>query len=159
MTSKNLSPLSLIEESLYQKVKNVPFKVWHYVAALALLTVIPSVVASLLLPSDVMMWVLFGIVAVAWITSRVIGRNLSRNKGIDSVLLYRYFAVTPWVIGLVSVSIQLLIANLDDLTRLLYTAYFWISAVVLLVHILGIVIHHYKSKRMIKNIKKDELFQ
>lgn len=114
MTSKNLSPLSLIEESLYQKVKNVPFKVWHYVAALALLTVIPSVVASLLLPSDAMMWVLFGIVAVAWITSRVIGRNLSRNKGIDSVLL---------------------------------------------VHILGIVVHHYKSKRMIKNIKKDELFQ
>ena len=159
MSNINLSPLSIIEETLYQKVKNVPFKVWHYVVTLAFLTIVPTVLASLLLPAGMMLWVLFGVVAIAWAASRVIGRNLSRNKGVDSVLLYRYFALAPWLISLIGVSIQLLIAPLDDLTRLFYTGYFWLSVVVSMMHVLGIVIHHYKSKRTINNVKKDELFQ
>ena len=159
MSNINVSPLSIIEEALYQRVKNIPFKVWHYVVTLAFLTVIPTIVASLLLPSDLMLWALFAIVAIAWITSRVIGRNLSRNKGLDSVLLYRYFAAVPWLISLVGVSIQLLVAQLDELTRLLYTIYFWLAAVVAIMHVIGIVIHHYKNKRYINNVKKDELFQ
>lgn len=159
MSTPNLSPLSIIEESVYQKVKDKHFEVWHYVVALALLTIVPTVLSSFFLPSGAAYWVLLIVVSLAWLTSRVIGRNLSRNKGIDSVLMYRYFAVTPWLIGAVATDIQLALTPLDDLTRLVYSGFFWISIAVSLLHIVGIIIHHFKNKRMIKNIKKDELFQ
>jgi len=153
-----LSPLKAIEEILYQRVKETPFRVWHYFVALAFLTIIPTLLSGFL-QSNVGMAALYIIVAIAWGASRVIGRNLSRNKGVDSVLIYRFFAAVPWLIALVSTGIPLLVMPLDSLSRLLYTAMFWIAVVVSIMHILGIVIHLHKNKQMIRNIKKDELFQ
>jgi len=151
-----LSPLKAIEDIAYQKVKNMPFRVWHYYLALVLLCIIPS-----LLPqnSGLQTLLTYAIVIVGWFGSRTIGHNLSRNQNIDSVLIYRFFAAVPWLIALIATGLPLLIAKLDSLDQLMYSAIFYISIVVSAMHILGIIIHLRKNKSMIKNIKKDELFQ
>ena len=158
MSKPNVSPLYVIEEFVYQKVKDRSFHVWHYIVALAFLTIIPTLVLSFL-DSNLAVFVMATVSAIAWASSRAIGRNLSRNKATDSVLIYRYFAAVPWLISLASAGIALLAVRLDSLSHLLYIGWFWVSAVVLAMHILGIVIHYYKRKKMVKNIKKDELFQ
>lgn len=156
--SSTLSPLKAIEEVLYQKVKDTPFQVWHYMVALAFLTVIPAL-ASPFVKSDTMTFVVMAVMAGAWATSRVIGRNLSRNKAIDSVLVYRFFAAVPWFVSFAVVGVSLLVSPLDSLSRLLYQAVFCVSAVVAVMHVLGIVIHLRGKKKMVRNIKKEDLFQ
>lgn len=158
MSKTTLSPLYNIEEIVYQKLKDKKFKTWHYIVALAFLTIIPTIVSAFL-SSDIAFLVIAAVVSVAWLLSRVFGRNLSRNKGMDSVLIYRYFAAVPWLVSTIATGVTLMINRIDSLTHLFYSGFFWISLVVLAVHILGIIVHHFKSKKMIKNIKKDELFQ
>lgn len=154
-----LSPLKAIEEAVYQKFKDTPVKIWHYAVALAFLTLVPTIISLFVRSSDVATIMITAVVAIAWLSSRVMGRNLSRNKAIDSVLIYRYFAAIPWLISLVATGISLLVAPLDSLSQLLYQAVFWISVVVSLVHVLGIVLHHRSLKKTVRNIKKEDLFQ
>lgn len=154
-----LSPLKAIEEAVYQKFKDTPVKVWQYAVALAFLTLVPTLVSVFVRSTDVATIVIAAVASIAWITSRVMGRNLSRNKAVDSVLIYRYFAAVPWLFSLVAVGISLLVAPLDSLSQLIYQAVFWVSAVVSLMHILGIVLHHRSLKKTVRNIKKEELFQ
>ena len=153
---RSLSPLAVIEDIAYQKVKNTSFRVWHYYLALALLCIVPSFLPQ---NSGLQTLLTYAIIAIAWIGSRTIGHNLSRNQNIDSVLIYRFFAVIPWLITLIATGLPLLIGKLDDLDKLMYTGLFYIAVVVSVMHALGIIIHLKKNKSMIKNIKKDELFQ
>ena len=156
---KTLSPLKVIEEISYQKVKNTPFRVWHYYVALFALLIVPLFIPSELFQNNTFYLAYLAIMAGIWLVSRNIGTNLSRNKGLDSVLVYRFFAAIPWLVGTVSFGTILLVSHLDDLSRLLYTGIFWVALIVSIAHVLGIIIHFKKSTKMIKNIKKDELFQ
>lgn len=153
-----ISPLVIIEDYVFDKVKDRSFKVWHYVVALAFLTVIPTVIVSFV-GSDLAHVFIAVVVAMAWLASRVIGRSLSRNSAIDSVLIYRYFAAVPWLITVVASGITLLAVRMDGLTSLITGALFWAGIVVSLMHVLGIIVHLYKRKRMVRNIKKEDLFQ
>ncbi|MDB5176955.1 MAG: hypothetical protein JWN75_623 [Candidatus Saccharibacteria bacterium] len=152
----DLSPLSIIEDIFYQKVKNTPFRVWHYYLALTLLCIVPVFLPQ---NSGLQTLLTFAIVAIAWVGSRTIGHNLSRNKNIDSILIYRFFAAAQWLIAVIATGLPLLFGKLDSLDQLMFTAVFYVSVVVSAMHILGIIIHLKKNKSMIKNIKKDELFQ
>lgn len=156
-----LSPLKAIEETVYQKFKDTPIKIWHYAVALAFLTIIPTLVSVFVRSTDIATLIIAAVVTVAWLSSRVMGRNLSRNKAVDSILIYRYFAAVPWLFSLVAVGISLLVAPLDSLSQLIYQAVFWVSVVVSLMHVLGIVLHHrsLKNKKTVRNIKKEDLFQ
>lgn len=156
---KTLPPLKIIEEVATEKVKNTPFRVWHYIAALAVLFIVPLLLPTSFLADGVIVWIYLGISAAAWLVSRSIGTNLSRNKSIDSILIYRFFSATPWVISTIVLGIVLLTKQLDDLTKLTSIGLFWISLVAAIMHVLGIIVHLYKNKKMVKNIKKDDLFQ
>ena len=158
MTKPSLSPLQAVEEIAYQKLKDKPFTISHYLIALAFLTIIPAIIASFF-TSDIAMLALGIVVAIAWVVSRVAGRVLSRSKGYDSVLAYRYFSIVPWIMALVSSGFGIMFGRLDSATHILYVIVFWLSIALVLLQILGIVIHHKKSKKMIKNIKKEDLFQ
>lgn len=159
MSKPTLSPLGIIEETFYQKLKDVPFTVRHYMIALAVLTIIPNTLAGLLFESSIAMATLGIVVVAAWILSRVAGRVLSRRENYDSVLMYRYFAITPWIVGTISTAIALLTQTLDESTRLMYVVGFWIVLAITALHGLGIFIHHNKRKKMTHNIKKEDLFQ
>lgn len=154
-----LSPLKAIEDTIYEKFKDTPVKVWHYAVALAFLTLVPTIISFFVRSTDVATIAIAIVASIAWITSRVMGRNLSRNKAVDSVLMYRYFAAVPWLFSLVATGISLLVAPLDSLSQLMYQVVFWISVVVTLMHVLGIILHHRSLKKTIRNIKKEELFQ
>lgn len=152
------SPLKAVEDIFYLKVKDTPFKVWHYYVALAFLTVIPTLI-SMVFQSNNAVWAMYIVVAIAWLSSRTIGQSLSRQQNLDSVLVYRFFALTPWLITLVSTGLVLSLQKLSELDHLLYTGFFWLSLFVALMHILGIIIHLKKKPAMVKNIKKTDLFQ
>lgn len=156
---KTLSPLKFIEEISYKKVKNTPFRVWHYYVALFLLLIAPMLLPSTLFQNELFFWIYVAVMSGVWLISRNIGTNLSRNKGLDSILVYRFFAAIPWLVGTVSLGTTLLIAHLDDLSHLFYTGMFWIALVVSIAHVLGIIIHFKMKPTVVKNIKKDDLFQ
>lgn len=156
---KPLSPLKAIEEISYQKVKNTPFRVWHYYVALFALLIVPLLLPGALFQNEMFFWIYLAIMSTVWLISRNIGTNLSRNKGLDSILVYRFFAAIPWLVGTASIGTALLVGHLDDLSRLLYTGMFWIAIVASIMHVLGIIIHLKKSNSIVRNIKKDDLFQ
>lgn len=95
-----------------------------------------------------------GSIIVLMIAARKFGRILMRNESYDSIWEFRWFFLVFWVLMLVlSIVIGVIRHSAADIG--------WSVLVALIVglNVVGIIIHAKSRARLIKNIKKDELFQ
>jgi hypothetical protein len=147
-----------LQDLLNFKFGNTPFRVWHYYAVLTIMYIVLPLLPSALFQSGGSLLLLIVVMTAFSTLRQMIGYKLSR-KGLDSVLVMRYFATIPWVILFIDSAIILQVGHFDDLTRGFYSIFFWGGLFVAAVNVLGIIIHYKKRKLTYKNIKKEDLFQ
>lgn len=142
-----------LKSVLTQSVPRTPIKLWHFIALLTVVWILP-----IFLPSTFMQNYIIAII-VAWtFLYLLLGRTLKlvmRTTPTDAVLIERYFIllsfVVPFIYGILyglrttfsGVIVTLLVIDLLIITLL----------------IVGIIIHIKSASKFYHGIKKDELFK
>ncbi len=159
MKQRNLSPIAAIEQLLFEKLGNTKVTIWQYCLALIVLFIIPMLIPASVF-ADSTYFTVFGVlIIITWMTSRLIGRQLSRTSSVDSILIYRFFAGTPWLIWLVFGIVSYFTRTTSEVDRQVLMIVLTITAVISIMHVVGIVLHLRSLKKTIRNVKKEDLFQ
>ncbi len=153
------SPITLIEDLLFEKLGNTKVQVWHYCVLLGLLFIVPVLLPKAVFANSTYFTIFGALVIIVWMTSRLIGRQLSKTSSIDSVLIYRFFALLSWLAPTVFGAALLLTAKFEEPTRTLNLVLFTFTALVCSMHIIGIILHLRSLKKTIRNVNKEDLFQ
>lgn len=160
MKSKSFSPITIIEQLLFERLGNTRIRVWHYLLSLFALFIIPMLVPSSILSSSIFFTIFCALIITMWLSSRLIGRQLSKTSSVDSVLIYRFFAAASWIIPMLVGAFSLLIgygASATERQTLVYITCF--TTAISAAHIVGIVLHLRSRHNHIHNVKKEDLFQ
>lgn len=131
-----------------------------YVGALAVLITIPLI--AIYSPPEL---IFDGIRPFFWLTGflsamklvRDLGKNVSRNTSHDSILLFRY-ALLAFFGVMAAYDLFNYVTSSDDLKTFRLVS-LTITSVIVGLNILGIYIHKKKRAEVIKNVRKEELFQ
>jgi TRAP-type C4-dicarboxylate transport system permease small subunit len=126
---------------------------------LSMLFVVPIFVPSSALANSVYFSMFSIFIVIAWIGSRLVGRQLSKTSSLDSILIYRFFASVPWIFSTIFLTISLLTRVFDDFERQFSVVLLCVSVLVSSMHVIGIVLHLKSLRKTIHNVKKDDLFQ
>ncbi len=156
---RSFSPIAIVEQLLFEKLGDTKVRVWQYCALLSLLFLVPMVMPDVIFTNVVYFQIFTVLMIVVWMTSRLVGRQLSKTSSIDSVLIYRFFALVSWVAPTLLTLALLLRSQLDAPTRTLHLVLFIFMAVVSSVHIIGVILHLRSLKKTIRNVNKEDLFQ
>lgn len=161
MSTRNYSPIAITEQFLFEKIGTTKFKVWQYIVLLTLLFIIPIFLPASAYQNQYSYLIFITFIVITWMSSRLVGRQLSKQSSIDSVLIYRFFAAVSWIIPTIAGVVYFLYYGVSaDSTSMLINA--WLlgfMAIVSTAHVIGIVIHIKKMNATIKNVKKEDLFQ
>ena len=147
-----------VELALVDKLgKKLKFKVWHYMAALALAwLIIPFVPAQSTLAQAAIL--VFGF--LTWLSYGVIGRAVRKDTRVNLVLMHRMLVFLYSIIASIALAVWYIRADTHDLN---FGLVFWPSAVIigliLVANAASILVQLYRGKKDIKNMSKDELFQ
>lgn len=147
-----------LQELFYYKLKDTPFRVWHYYVLLTVLYVAIPLLPQTWFDTPLGLGVLFAYLLGSSVMTNAVEKHLSRN-GVDSILIRRYFATIPWVLMSISSAIILQLGHFSGFIHDWYGFFFWLGAGLSVFHILGIIVHYKKRKLTYRNIKKEDLFQ
>jgi hypothetical protein len=157
---RSFSPIAIIEQLLFEKLGNTRVRVWHYCALLTLLFIVPNFLPISVFENVTSFSVFMGLLVIIWMSSRLIGRQLSKTSSIDSVLIYRFFIGVPWVVGTIFSGAPLFLqAYNNEGERALAVVLLSFSVIVSAMHIIGIILHLRSLKKTIRNVNKEDLFQ
>lgn len=157
---KNLSPISIMEQFLFDRLGNTPVKVWHYLILLTLLFVVPVFLPSSIFSNQTFLIIFSILVLIVWMGSRLAGRQVSKTSTIDSVLIYRFFAASSWIIPTVIGWLSILFGRTSNhVERQFFVLILCFMTFVSFMHITGIIIHFRHKDKLIRNVKKEDLFQ
>lgn len=141
-----------------QQTKTLSLK---YHATLASLFALVTVVVGL--PEQVfslpyLPLIALGLFAVLILLARKLARRLSRDTSTDSVLIFRYWLLSFWVV-LFTIGVINQIIHFSEATAITnYVTHAVILGIIGL-NVFGIYIHGKKKPTIVKNLKKDDLFQ
>ena len=158
MKKHNLSPISITQNFLTEKIYGKNVRIWHYLVLLSIIWFVPFLINPLL-SSEISLLVWSVVVLVSWMASRVVGQEISRTSKIDTILIYRFFVVAAAFGASLSAIVQIVLNNYSALVMASFWLTLWIYGTVFIVSIVGIIVHLKKNSQMIKNIPKKDLFQ
>lgn len=134
-----------------------------YITSLATLIAIPlyvmynsSSVFAYESAASPIVWLIGFIAAI--ILARKLGKRVSRNTNYDSILLFRY-ALLLFFLIITTVDYWLYFFVVNEEFKAFSLTTIIIDTIIVALNILGIYIHHKKRGQVIKNVRKEELFQ
>jgi hypothetical protein len=156
---RSFSPIDIVEQVLFEKLGNTKVRAWHYLILLGMLFIVPIFVPRDTFANGAYLGLFSVLIIIAWMGSRLVGRQVSKTSSVDSILIYRFFASVPWIFSTIFLTASLLTRASDDFERQFTVVLLCVSVLISSMHIIGIALHLKSLKKMIHNVKKDDLFQ
>lgn len=145
--------MKTLQKSLSTPLGKTRLRVWHVLAAMALLWVVPLTFSDDMLfqyaPLIVAVWVVAYFV-VNWLIKRAV-----RVARFDIILIERFFILLSPLFSAILATLVGLRSGFDTFTGVLCGMSWVISAAL----VLGIVLHIKNAKKYYHGVKKDDLFQ